>query len=210
MERAIHPRWSADGKRLLLRGEKGSEAHIYVMDVDTGFTRAVPGTDSRDGIANWSHDGGWIYFTSDRTGEPQIWKMPVEGGRPTQITRNGGVNPRESSDGLFLYYADRRGRCSIRRVSVNGGEELPVLRGHETMAQLWALWSGHIVYATTDPGDTRVHIDILDLETGDVERAPSSWEDLAIGMTVSSDGRWILVSESEPAASDIMLVEGFR
>ena len=211
MERANPPRWSPDGKRLVHRGrENDTEIRLYVTEVEGGFTRALPGTDSRDGQPSWSHDGRWLYFTSERTGARQIWKMPAEGGNATQITRNGGVNPRESVDGRFLYYADRWGKCSIRRVSVNGGEERSVLAGQGTFTMGWALWGEQLVYVTSDQGDPRLHVDVRDIESEEVRRIFSSPEDLAIGMSVSPDGRWVLISKNEPASSDIMLVEGFR
>ncbi len=209
MERAADPGWSPDGTRLLFRGRRGSEARLYVADSGNGISRPIPGADSKDSRARWSHDGRWIYFASDRTGESQIWKMPAEGGKATQITRDGGYDPRESQDGRFLYYFHQPGN-SIRRVSVIGGEEIPVLQGRETISLLWDVWDAHIIYATVDPDDPRLHIEVLDLETGEGKRTFSLTEDLSAGMTVSPDGRWVLVSKAEPAASDIMLVEGFR
>jgi hypothetical protein len=48
------------------------------------------------------------------------------------------------------------------------------------------------------------------IESGEVNRLFSSELPLASGMTVSPDGRWVLVSLGQPRTSDIMLVEGFR
>ena len=54
---------------------------------------------------NWSADGRWIYFASNRSGRWQIWRRPAEGGEAVQVTRKGGVTAFESSDGQWLYYA---------------------------------------------------------------------------------------------------------
>ena len=40
---------------------------------------------------SWSRNGHWIYFGSTRSGESQIWKVPVEGGQSVQVTRTGGT-----------------------------------------------------------------------------------------------------------------------
>ena len=64
----------------------------------------LPGADN--GGPNWSRDGKWIYFYSDRGGGPfQLWKIQLNGGLPVQVTKNGGVFGAESEDGRFLYYS---------------------------------------------------------------------------------------------------------
>jgi len=35
------------------------------------------GTQSGDGGPTWSRDGKWIYFSSNRTGKDQVWKIPA-------------------------------------------------------------------------------------------------------------------------------------
>jgi len=39
---------------------------------------------------SFSRDGRWIYFASFRTGRYEVWKVPVTGGDPIQITHTGG------------------------------------------------------------------------------------------------------------------------
>jgi Tol biopolymer transport system component len=56
-------------------------------------------------------DGQWIYFTSTRSGDFQIWKMradvPDADAAAVRITRHGGIEAEESLDGRHLYYAKR-------------------------------------------------------------------------------------------------------
>jgi Tol biopolymer transport system component len=86
---------------------------------DAGAFKGVRGT--------WSHDGRWIYFTSDGSGESQAWKMPAEGGAAGQATRGGGVYAAEESrDGSYLYFSKSN---EIWRVPMGGGEESEVLSG---------------------------------------------------------------------------------
>lgn len=40
---------------------------------------------------SWSSDGRWVYFASTRTGAENIWKMPAEGGPPSQLTHGGAL-----------------------------------------------------------------------------------------------------------------------
>jgi hypothetical protein len=41
---------------------------------------------SIDQFPTWSQDGSAIYFSSDRTGRQEVWKMGADGSTPTQIT----------------------------------------------------------------------------------------------------------------------------
>src|SRR4029079_3316895 len=54
-------------------------------------------------------DGQWIYFTSDRGGSPQIYRMPAGGGDPHGIhfEVSYDVSPRISPDGKTLAYITR-------------------------------------------------------------------------------------------------------
>jgi hypothetical protein len=61
---------------------------------------------SNEARPSWPYDGRWIYFRSDRSGSQQIWKVPAtEPFQPAvQVSRNGGFEAVESTDGKVLYY----------------------------------------------------------------------------------------------------------
>ena len=103
-------RLSADGKRLAVtaRGE--------VFDVPTtkGVTRNIsrtPGANERE--ADWSPDGRYIAYISDRTGETEIYLQPAEGGEPIQLTTGNDTYIRSlswSPDSKTVLYTDRKNR----------------------------------------------------------------------------------------------------
>ncbi len=74
-------------------------------------------------MPSWSSDGRWIYFSSNRTGTWEIWKVAPQGGPAAQVTNNGGFEAWESSDGKFLYYTKVLGTAPLWRMPVEGGEE---------------------------------------------------------------------------------------
>jgi Tol biopolymer transport system component len=210
MERADGPTWSPDGKSVAYNASHEGNTDVYVVDVEGGFTRRLTHMDTTEQVGSWSHDGRWIYFSTIHSRGAQVWKIPAEGGQPIQITKMGGLNPQESDDGRFLYYADKPSGATIRRVPVDGGDEMPVMEELINGFQSFDLWGKSIVYITQDEQKRQVlrHFDlktrqVTELFSFDPGRGPGSF-------TVSPDGRWVLVALFEPTTSDIMLVENFR
>ena len=111
------PVWSPDGRRiaLTLSGADGNP-DIWVMTVATGEKRRLTTNPAIDTEAAWAPDGESIYFTSDRSGGPQIYRVDVDGGNASRVTFEGRYNarPRISPDGRKLAVVhDDRGNFRI-------------------------------------------------------------------------------------------------
>lgn len=97
---------SPDGKRLAFsyRGE------IWVSPSSGG--RAVPVTDNVEMQDSpvWSPDGRWLAFSSNRTGNNNIFVVPVDGGETKQLTWHSGSNvPSDwSPDGKTILFRAAR------------------------------------------------------------------------------------------------------
>jgi hypothetical protein len=118
---------------------------VYVIGPDGGHLRRMTSESSIDGVASWSAEGRWIYFSSTRAGAiPDIWRVSPGGGPATRMTRNGGFEPKESPDGRYLFYLDRApptvatdGTAKLMRASLAGGQEELVLG--RVRAFLWSV-----------------------------------------------------------------------
>jgi TolB protein len=104
------PAWSPDGKTIavVLSVEGGSQ--IYLINSDgSGPRRRISNSTSIDTEPRYSSDGKWLYFTSDRGGSPQIYRMSASGGEAQRVTFKGSYNvtPRPSPDGRVLAYVTR-------------------------------------------------------------------------------------------------------
>jgi Tol biopolymer transport system component len=167
-------------------------------------------------VPTWSRDGKWVYFTSDRSGEYQVWKMPAQGGAPVQVTRGGGFYALESSDGQTLYFSKWGGPGAagdgLWKIPVGRGEEVPIL-DRKVLWYDWDLAQGGIYFLTKKPrpGGEEWSIELLNLETRKLTQIlHQESPDFHISMAVSPDEQWILYAEFSPGDSDIMLVENFR
>jgi TolB protein len=104
------PAWSPDGRTIavVLSVEGGSQ--IYLISSDgSGPRRRISNSSSIDTEPRFSTDGKWLYFTSDRGGSPQIYRMTASGGEAQRVTFRGSYNvsPRPSPDGRVLAYVTR-------------------------------------------------------------------------------------------------------
>ena len=111
------PAWSPRGDQLAVVLTLTGTSQIYLVNADgSGAPRRISNSNFIDTEPAFSHDGSTIYFTSDRGGSPQIYRMPSTGGEAQRVTFEGSYNvsPRLSADGKSLVYLARNdGRYQI-------------------------------------------------------------------------------------------------
>lgn len=98
------PDWAPDQHSIAFSVSRGTQSDISVIDLASGDVRQLTTHPAVDSFPRWSRDGRSLYFTSDRSGRFEIWKMAADGSSQVQITRNGGYVGQESLDGKYLYF----------------------------------------------------------------------------------------------------------
>ncbi len=104
------PAWSPDGRRLAVVMSKDGNSQIYVVNADgSGGPQRLTNSSGIDTEPRYAPDGS-IYFTSDRGGSPQIYRMGAGGGDVQRVSFEGSYNvsPRPSADGKTLAFISRR------------------------------------------------------------------------------------------------------
>ena len=202
-------RWSPDGHYIAFEFRPKEHSEVYFLEVGGGRPRllaTLPGADN--GGPNWSRDGKWIYFYSDRGGGPfQLWKIQLNGGPPVQVTKNGGVFAAESADGRFLYYSKFEG--GIWRMPLQGGEETLIL--DQGLAWFnWALGRRGIYFIRRVNTQPHATVQFFEFATHKIIPIWTLENPDGPGFAVSADGRSILYVQNEFTQSNIMLVKNFR
>jgi Tol biopolymer transport system component len=109
----FHPHgWSVDGRDLIVAKIDGDSTSPDIMKLSPGAKSdpqmivQTPAAEGAQGTA-LSPDGRWLAYTSDATGQMEIWVRPYPGpGAPIRVSPNGGVEPVWARNGRELFYLE--------------------------------------------------------------------------------------------------------
>jgi serine/threonine protein kinase/Tol biopolymer transport system component len=104
--------FTPDGQTLFyVREDARTKADIFRLDMKTRASFPVLTSNAIEATPQVSPDGKWLAYTSDATGDAQVYLMNVAGGdvRPIRISTNGGEDPRWRRDGGEIIYRTAEG-----------------------------------------------------------------------------------------------------
>ncbi len=153
------PVFSPDGRLLALTlSDANGNLDIYTLDLATQVLRRLTSDPAIDTEPSWTPDGKTIYFTSDRSGGPQIYRMASEPSRraPERVTFEGSYNsrPRVSPDGkhIAVVHRSKEGNDQIALVDPKTGLIEVLSNGRLDEAPDFAPNGAMLIYATRDKG----------------------------------------------------------
>ncbi|TQV88470.1 winged helix-turn-helix domain-containing protein [Aliikangiella coralliicola] len=139
----VAPRFSRDSQRLVFEVHENQFSQIYTYSLHDGLLLKLTDHESLNSAPSISSDGRFIYFASDRSGEWQIWRKPMDGGSAVKITADGGYFGQESVDGKQLYFS-RRNQSGLWELDLNSAtpaEKSATLFNRNLHADDWAAFT---------------------------------------------------------------------
>jgi Tol biopolymer transport system component/DNA-binding winged helix-turn-helix (wHTH) protein len=203
---ASAPRWSPDGKEVAFESRRGGQSDIYLYSVADGSTRNLTKHPAEDVLPSWSADGRFVYFCSSRTGSTEIWKAPRAAGPAVRVTDKGGIYAIESPGGEYLYYTSGSlaSGTVLRRRSLKNGREREIAGPLMSLPGFCVTAEG-VLYLTGSgaEADSLRYFDASSETTRELAHLPKPATN---GLSVSRDGRRVLLALREQQGSDLTLL----
>ncbi|WP_044188579.1 alpha/beta hydrolase family protein [Hyalangium minutum] len=93
MRRLSEPRVSPDGQRITfvlrttdMEANRG-RTDLWLANADGSGARQLTSHPDSDTQPVWAPDGRSLFFLSSRGGSSQVWRLPIDGGEPQQVTK---------------------------------------------------------------------------------------------------------------------------
>jgi TolB protein len=166
------PRFSPDGRRIVMSVQQGGNADIVAMDLASKAQTPITNGNAIDTSPTFSPDGRQIVFESDRGGSQQVYVMGADGSNPTRISFGEGSasQPAWSPKGdLIAFTRQRKGSFAICVMKPDGSGERVLTEGFHNEGPTFAPNGQYVLFFRDPGGEGGGRLYMVDI-TGKVEQ----------------------------------------
>jgi serine/threonine protein kinase len=190
--------WSPDGNSIVwLKTFPGNYQELTLTELQTGKEKQLTHAQKNIDEVCWALNGQIIY-SSNKSGNTNLWMIPASGGESIQITKGSGpdVGMSISADGKRLLYLQRQETGYLWRGTIDGRSIRQLTTDERNIG--WPSFSPdsrQIVFGMSDndPLKSISHIYVCD-RNGNNRHQVTSGDERALWPTWSPDGKWIAYS----------------
>ena len=171
---------SFDGTMLAISSHAEADNHsrVYTVPITGGTPRLITPI-GPSYLHGWSPDGKYLVYTAQRSGEFDIYRVPVDGGDEVQLTTAPGLSdgPEYTPDGRYIYFNSvRSGRMQIWRMKPDGSDQEQLTDDeynnwfpHVSPDGKWVVFVTYLVgevMPSDHPAAKRVYLRLMPLDGG--------------------------------------------
>ncbi len=127
--------WTPDDHQVLCTYQSPGGSHLVLAPLSGGTVTAIPLDKGNQSNGQISHDGKWLAYASDESGQWEVYVTTFPGtvGK-WQVSRGGGTEPRWRGDGKEIFYLGPDGMLTAVSVNYEGtfstGQPMPLFQFH--------------------------------------------------------------------------------
>jgi dipeptidyl aminopeptidase/acylaminoacyl peptidase len=204
------PAISPDGSTAVLTIREIGQIRLWLVDVETGVRKPLPGVLTPRGAADWSPDGKWIVVGGSMGGVSGLYKIDATRGTVEPILKGEAVNPVWSPTGELIVFAGGQLNAwtPLKAVRVEDGEPvlLPFIEVQALGERMRFLpdGSGLVYMQGKSPGKDFYLLDMKTMESRRLSRIDRSARMRTFDLT--ADGKTIIFDRLREDA-DVILIE---
>ncbi len=166
----MRPIWIPSTNKLAYSSLRDKRWIIYTFDLGTATEKEIYSSDRTDLAGDFSRDGSTLYFSSTKSGSPDILSLNLMSGAIKQIaaSRFIEVSPKLSPDGRRIaFVSDASGSPQIYVMSVDGyNKQRLTFQGSYNTSPDWSYAGDKIVYTGIKGG--QFHIFTMNVDGSNV------------------------------------------
>ena len=200
------PTISSDGRTIVFVSTRDGKQHLWRMDADGSHAQRL--TDGEQDLSPvFTPDGQWIVYRSYVAGNPNIFKIPVNGGAPIRLTEVISGTPAISPDGKTIGCTERP--VALERVKIAlvpwDGTPARLIQPKDIPRQQIFVWTRDgqsLVYIKNQEPVSNLWL--LPLNGGEPKQITNFDSNLIFNFAISADGRLALARGHD--SSDVVLI----